>query len=167
MEHHCQVLILENDQTDLWTLSVSLKTTSLRLFLSDLLQNDCNSISARSSSQHLAFNGNAWRGCHELWQSCSKTAIRLNNACWLTWFVLKLFMLSPSTGLHWYRWGVGGEDGVGWIFDSGTSGRKDLRNCCDNTVTWQSFSEVVNGTKKKVKLRRGAFLNMFAWSDQQ
>lgn len=64
-----------------------------------------HSISARSSSQHLAFNGNAWRGWHELWQSCSKTAIRLNNACWLTWFVLKLFMLSPSTGRHWYRGG--------------------------------------------------------------
>lgn len=102
------------------------------------------SISARSSSQHLAFNGNAWRGCHELWQSCSKTAIRLNNACWLMWFVLKLFMLSPSTGVHWYRWRVGG----GGIFDSRTSGRKDLRNCCDNTVTWKSFSEVVNRTKK-------------------
>lgn len=44
MEHHCQVLILENDQTDLGTKSwkVSLKTTSLRLFLSDLLQNDCS-----------------------------------------------------------------------------------------------------------------------------
>lgn len=111
---------------------VSLKTTSLRLFLSDLLQNDC---SQSLHAHHLnisPFNGNAWRGCHELWQSCSKTAIRLNNACWLTWFVLKLFMLSPSTGLHWYRWWGEGR-GVNirlWHLGEKISNKELLRQHC-------------------------------------
>lgn len=144
MEHHCQVLIIENDQTDLWTKSwkMSLKTTPLRLFLSDLLQNDC---SQSLHAHHL--NILPSMATPDAAVTSSGRAVLKRQFVWIMHVGWCGLFLNSSCCRHLLVFtGIAG--GSGGIFDSRTSGRKDLRNCCDNTVTWKSFSEVVNRTKK-------------------
>lgn len=153
MEHHCQALILENDQMDLWKCRWKQLPSdfSYQTFCRTTALNLCTLIISTSRPSMATPDAAVMSSGRAV---LKRQFVWIMHVGWhgLLWNSSCCRHLLVFTGI------AGGGRGGGWIFDSGTSGRKYLiRNCCDNTVTWESFSEVVNGTKERKKSETAAW----------